>query len=139
MLRRAIIVWLVIMLAESLHGTARVLLVEPYAGELRARRIAFFTGMAIILAITVAFIRWIRASGISQLLAIGGLWAVLTFGFEVLLGLYVLDYSWERIIAEYDPGKGGLMSVGMIFLALAPLIAAKLRKPRGRRLTLAPH
>ena len=139
MLRRAIIVWLVIMLAESLHGTARVLLVEPYAGELRARRIAFFTGMAIILAITVAFIRWIRAPGISQLLAIGGLWAGLTFGFEVLLGLYVLDYSWERIIAEYDPGKGGLMSVGMFFLALAPLIAAKLRKPRGRLLTLVPH
>ena len=133
MVRRAGVVWLVIMLAESLHGTIRVLLLEPYMGESRARRIAFFTGMVIIFAIAVAFIRWMRATGIRQLLSIGGLWAALTFGFELLLGRCVLDYSWERIFADYDLSRGGLMSVGMIFLILAPLLAAMVRKAQWGR------
>jgi hypothetical protein len=128
MLRRGLAVWVVIILAESLHGTARVLLLEPYLGAAKARQIAFFTGLAIILAIAVAFIRWIRATGVAQLLAVGGLWTFLTFGFECLLGRYVMAYSWERIFAEYDPRQGGLMSIGMIFLTLAPPLAAKMRK-----------
>ncbi len=128
MLRRGFAIWIIIMLAESLHGTVRVLLLEPYLGAARARQIAFFTGMAIILALAVALIRWIPATGISQLLAVGGLWTILTFGFECLLGRYVMAYSWERIFADYDPRKGGLMSIGMIFLTLAPLLAAKIRK-----------
>jgi hypothetical protein len=131
MLGRSFIVWLVIILAESLHGTARVLLLEPYTGALRARQIAFFTGMAIILVITIAFIKWVSATSISQLLEVGAFWAALTFGFEILLGRWVLDYSWERIFADYDPGKGGLMSVGMLFLTLAPLLATIVRKPWG--------
>ena len=131
-LRRAIIVWLVIMLAESLHGTLRVLLLEPYIGELRARQVAFFTGMSIIFAITLAFIGWIRATSVLKFLVVGGLWAALTFGFELLLGRCVLDYSWERIFADYDLSRGGLMSIGMIFLVLAPLVAAMVRKALGR-------
>ena len=128
MLRRGCVVWIVIILAESLHGAVRVLWLEPYLGASRARPIAFFTGMTIILAIAVAFIRWIRATDVSPLLAVGGLWAFLTFGFECLLGRYVMNYSWERIFVEYDPRKGGLMSIGMIFLTLAPVLAAKMRK-----------
>lgn len=133
MLLRGLIVWLVIMFAESLHGTARVMLLEPYVSDVRARQLAFFTGMAIILAIAIAFIRWIRATSASQLLAIGCLWSVLTLGFEILLGRLVLNYSWARILADYDLRAGGLMLIGMIFLALAPLIAAKVRGLNGRR------
>jgi hypothetical protein len=128
MLRRGFVVWIGIILAETVHGTVRVSLLEPHIGVSMARQIAFCTGVGIILAIAVAFIRWIRATGFSKLLAVGGLWASLTFGFESLLGRYVMDYSWERIFAEYDPRKGGLMSIGMIFLTLAPLLAAKMRE-----------
>lgn len=133
MLWRGFVVWLVIILAESLHGTARVMLLEPYAGDVRARQIAFFTGMAIILAIAIAFIRWIRATSVSRLLAVGFLWSVLTLSFEILLGRFVLNYSWERILADYDLREGGLMAIGMIFLVFAPLIAAKVRGINWRR------
>jgi hypothetical protein len=132
---RGFVVWLVIIIAESLHGTARVMLLEPYVGDMQARQISFFTGMAIILAIAVAFIRWMRATSLRQLLLIGLLWVVLTLGFEMLLGRLVLHYSWERILADYNLPAGGFMGIGMIFLALAPLIAAKIRgligQPRG--------
>lgn len=127
MLSRGLVVWLVIIFAESLHGTARVMLLEPYVGDVRARQIAFFTGMAIILAIAIAFIKWIRATSVFRLLTVGFLWSALTLGFEILLGRFVLHYSWARILADYDLREGGLMAIGMFFLILAPLIAAKVR------------
>lgn len=124
---RAIVVWLVIVFAESLHGTARRLLLEPYLGDLRARQVSVFTGSIIILATAILFIRWIRATRIGQFIAIGILWVMLTIGFEIGLGL-LLGYSWERIAADYKIQEGGLMSIGLLFMAFTPLLAAKIRK-----------
>ena len=124
---RAIVVWLVIVFAESLHGAARRLLLEPYLGDLSARQVSVFIGSIIILAIAILFIRWIRATRIGQFIAIGILWVLLTFGFEIGLGL-LLGYSWERIASDYKIQEGGLMSIGLLFMAFTPLLAAKIRK-----------
>lgn len=124
---RGFLVWLVIVFAESLHGTARRFLLEPYVGEFRASQIAVFTGAAIILAIAWAFVRWLRAGSRSQLLGVGLFWLVLTLGFEFLLGRLILGYSWERIGAEYNLLNGGLMPIGLLVLTVSPLLAAKWR------------
>ncbi|MFN0122288.1 MAG: hypothetical protein ACKV2V_17470 [Blastocatellia bacterium] len=123
---RAVAVWLLIIVAESIHGTLRELLLKPYAGDLRARQIALFTGMLIILCVAYAFIRWIRAATTRALLLVGLLWVALTLAFEFGLGLFVLGYSWERMIEDYDFTRGGFLSFGMIVLWLSPLIATKL-------------
>ena len=52
---------------------------------------------------------------------------VLTLVFEVGLGRLVMDYSWERIMSDYNILRGGLLSIGMVVLLLAPLLTAKLR------------
>jgi hypothetical protein len=124
---KGIIVWLVIMLAETLHGTARILWLAPYVGDLQARQISFFTGVILILAIAILFIPWLHASN-SQLLSVGLLWAILTLAFEIGLGRLILGYSWERILEDYNLLQGGLMSLGMVFLVFSPLITAKLRR-----------
>jgi hypothetical protein len=128
MVFRGLVVWMVIILAESLHGAARVAWLQPMVGDFRARQIAFFTGLAIILTIAVAFIRWIGATNRNQLLIVGMLWMTLTFGFEIGLGRWVMKLSWERILSDYDLSRGGLMIFGMIFLLLAPMLAARLRR-----------
>jgi hypothetical protein len=122
---RGIIVWLVIILAESLHGTARRFLLEPYVGEFRASQIGVFMGAAIILVISIASVRWIGASSVYQLLGVGLIWLILTLSFEFLLGRLVLGYSWERIIAEYNLRKGGLMAIGLMALMVSPVVAAR--------------
>lgn len=124
---RGFLVWLVIIFAESLHGTARRFFLEPYVGEFRASQIAVFTGVAIILAIAWASVRWLHARSRSQLLGVGLLWLVLTLGFELLLGRLILGYSWERIGAEYNLLKGGLMPIGLLVLTVSPLVVAKWR------------
>jgi hypothetical protein len=124
---RAIAVWLVLICAEILHGIARAIILVPHVGEFRSNQIGVFTGSIIILAIAVAFVRWIGATRTTDLLAVGLLWLVLTLAFEVLFGRFVVGASWERLAADYNLLEGGLLPFGMLVLLLSPLIAGKLR------------
>ncbi len=137
-LLRGFVVWLVIIVAESLHGTARELWLKPLVGDFRARQIAFFSGMALILLVALLFVRWLRAESQRQLLHVGLLWALLTLVFEFALGLIVLGYSWRRMGEDYNLARGGLMGLGVIWLLFAPLLAARLRgliTPKQREVT----
>lgn len=125
---RGLAIWFVIIFAESLHGTARRFLLEPYFGDFTARQVSVFTGSLIIFTITFLFIRWTGAKRIGQLLGIGVLWLVLTVGFEILLGRLVLGLSWARITSDYNLREGGLMIFGLLFLTLSPCLAAKARR-----------
>src|SRR5215213_9675308 len=131
-IRRGFAVWMVIMFAESLHGTARVIFLEPVVGDFQARQIAVFTGILIILAISYFFVRFLRAKNNLHLFAVGLLWLALTAAFEISLGR-LLNISWERILSDYDMTHGGLMSIGLLFLLFAPIIAANLRNKFARK------
>jgi hypothetical protein len=124
---RSIAVWLIIMLAESVHGVLRTLLLAPLIGDFRARQVSVFTGAAIIFAISYATIRWIGARRSAVLLRIGFIWVLLTMTFEVLLGRFVMKLDWSRILSDYDLTHGGLMGVGLLAMWVTPLVTAKLR------------
>jgi hypothetical protein len=125
---RAIWVWILIIFAEIIHGTLRQLFLAPLVGDFPARRIAFFTGLIIIFAITWFCIKWIEVPDTKSLLGIGAMWVGLTLLFEFGLGFWVLDYSRERMFEDYDIGRGGLMGIGLLFLLFFPLLADKLQK-----------
>jgi hypothetical protein len=125
---RSLLVWLMFILAESLNGTVRNLWLIPAMGDRLAHQIAFVTGSMLIITIATLFIRWLKAQRISQLLGIGLLWLLLTLGFEIGLGRFILGYSWERIAADYNFAQGGLMPIGLFLVLLSPLIATQLRE-----------
>jgi hypothetical protein len=124
---RGVLVWLVIMFAESVHGTLRQLFLAPAVGDFTARRIAFFTGMLLIFLITYLLVRWIGAPAPGSLFVIGALWAVLTLAFEFGLGFLVLGYTRERVFEDYDVSRGGLMGFGIAYMVFVPYLAARLR------------
>jgi hypothetical protein len=124
---RGLIVWLVIVFAESIHGTLRQIFLAPLLGDFPARRIAFFVGMLLIFLIAYFFIGWIKAPNTKSLFAIGLMWAILMLLFEFSLGVFVFHYSAERMLEDYDVRRGGLMAFGIIFMAFAPYLAARLR------------
>lgn len=126
-LLKGLTVWVMFMFAEVLHGTVRVFWLEPLIGDIKARQISVFTGLAIILAIVIASIRWIGATRMTQLYEIGLLWLGLTVGFEIMLGRFVMGLSWERIASDYDLLHGGLMPIGLLVLTVSPLIATWIR------------
>lgn len=112
-LLKAFVVWLLIAVAEVLHGIVRVRLLNRRVGDHRARQIGVFTGSGIILMISWFAVPWLRASTTGQLLGVGFFWLALMLALEVGFGRLVFRASWQRIAADFDFRKGGLLAVGM--------------------------
>lgn len=127
---RSLTIWLVLIVAEIVHGILRAIVLIPFVGEFRSNQIGVVTGSAIILAIAYFTIRWIGAKRPHGLLLVGLIWLVLTVAFEVLFGRFVVGLSWERIASDYNVLNGGLMPLGLLVLFFSPMIAAKLRGKR---------
>lgn len=115
------------MIGESLNGTFRELFLVSAVGQDRAKQISFLAGAVIILSLAIALIRWIGPDTHYKLLGMGIVWAGLTLGFEILLGLFAFGYPIERIAVEFDPRTGSLMPLGILILVAAPFIAARIR------------
>ena len=127
MIGRALLVWLLMMVIETIHGVLRNLLLVPLVGDLRARQLGVFIGSALILGIAVLLIDWIRPSSVRELLVIGAMWLALTLAFEFGLG-HALGRPWNALLSDYDLTRGGLLSMGMVVLALSPWLAARIRQ-----------
>ena len=120
-------VWLVIIVAESIHGALRQVFLAPALGDFRARQVSVLTAIVIIFIIAWFSIRWIGASSARTALGVGAVWVMLTLAFEVALGR-LLGFEWSRILADYDLRHGGLMLLGLVAMLLTPLIAARARQ-----------
>src|SRR5438046_512383 len=101
-LTRALLVWLLMMAGESVHGVLRELLLAPSVGGFRARQIGAFVGSAIILALAYLFIEWIGTKDSGGLWKVGMMWLALTLVFEFTLGRFAFGYSWQRILEDYN-------------------------------------
>lgn len=127
-LLRGTVVWLAIIVGESVNGTVRELFITPRLGDFRARRVGFAIALVLISLITFFSIKWIRARSYPQTMIIGLVWVILMFCFEVSLGRFAAGFSWDRIAQDYDVTRGGLMFFGLAYLALAPTIAYRIRR-----------
>lgn len=124
---RAIAVWLVIIGAETVHGTLRTLFLEPAIGGLAARQVSVLTGSVIIFVVVYLFSGWLKAVGTRDQILVGSLWAGLTIAFEIALGRFLLGYGWDRITEDYDPSRGGILWAGLLFLVLSPFLAVRVK------------
>jgi hypothetical protein len=118
---------MLIVLAETAHGALREIFIAPALGDLRARQLGVLVGSLIILAISCMTAHWMGARTPPLQLKAGATWVALTLMFEVSLGL-ALDPGWERILSDYDPERGGFMTLGLAFMFFAPRLAAKMRR-----------
>jgi hypothetical protein len=125
---RAIAIWMLIIAAETVHGIFRTIFLVPMLGDFRARQFSVFTGCLLIFTVAYFLTSWIGARTKKQLLAVGILWVVLTVLFEMALGRFVLDLSWSRITEDYDLSRGGLLGFGLLFMAITPILVARLRR-----------
>jgi apolipoprotein N-acyltransferase len=123
LLGRAVTVWLLMMLIETVHGVLRAMLLVPRVGDLPARQIGVFTGSLLILAVTYLSLGWLRLDWPRLRIVVGIVWALLTLAFEAILGRIVLGYPWSRLAADYNPAHGGLMGLGLLVMVFAPSIA----------------
>lgn len=122
---RALVLWVLFILAESTQGALRRLLLSP-ALQLAAREIGVLIGAALIFAITWTGWRWLGLRRPGAALATGLLWAGLTAAFDLGLGRALGD-SWPALAADYDPRRGGAMLFGLAAMAATPWLVWRLR------------
>ncbi len=126
-LLKAALIWLLIAGAEILHGILRVRLLNRRVGDHHARQIGVLSGSGIIVIIAWFSVPWLGTSTTQELVTVGFQWLILMLGFEITFGRLVSRASWQRIAADFNFRKGGLLSIGMLVLLFAPLIVGKLR------------
>jgi hypothetical protein len=124
--RRALLVWMLIILAETAHGMVRELFIAPAIGDLRARQLGVLIGSVIVFAVAWLTARGLDARTRGLQLMVGALWVALTLTFEILLGR-AIGASWERIASDYNPARGGFLLAGLAVLFFAPRFTAHLR------------
>ena len=124
--QRALLVWMLMMLAETAHGMAREIFISPVIGDVRARQLGVLVGSLLVLGIAWLCARWLDARERRAQWIVGAFWVGLTVAFELLLGR-ALGASWERILSDYNPARGGFMIAGLAVMFLAPMLAARLR------------
>jgi hypothetical protein len=67
--RRSVLIWLLLIAAEIIHGILRAIALVPLLGEFRSNQIGVFTGSAIILVIASLTIRWIGTTQRSAMIS----------------------------------------------------------------------
>jgi hypothetical protein len=126
MIIKALLVWALIALAETLHGIARIRFLNRRLGDRRARQVSVFTGTLIILIIAWFTVPWIGPESTMDSLVVGGVWLVTMLLFDIGLGRLYFHFSWKRILGDFDITKGGFLGLGMIVMFLAPLLVTLL-------------
>jgi hypothetical protein len=125
-LARGVGIWLTLVVVESLHGVIRRLFLEPQLGDLRARQASVFTGAALITLVFWFTLKWLGPQSVRRWWKIGAMWLALTLAFEIGLGR-AMGMSWDRIVSDFDPWRGGLLGFGMLVILVAPRILAERR------------
>ena len=122
---RGLLVFLLIMAVETVHGVVRGLFLVPRIGEDMAQQVGWPLGLVIVLVVSYFTIGWTGLRTRRQLLGLGAAWAVLTAIFEVSIGV-LRGMDAPRILAELSPLSGTIAYSAAVML-LAPLAAARLR------------
>ena len=122
---RGLLIWLAIMLVETVHGALRAALLVPRIGEDAAARIGWPVAAVLVVIIATLTIRWTGLTGRAALLRLGAAWAVLTTLFELIVGaLRGLDV--QALVAALNPLEGSIAWTAALMF-IAPLFAARLR------------
>lgn len=123
---RGLLIWVLLMLVETVHGLLRGLWLARRVGADVAGLIGWPVAAALVLAITLLTIHWTGLATRSALLRLGAVWAILTVLFELAIGA-LRGLTLHELLAALNPLTGTVAWSAALMLA-APLLAARLRE-----------
>lgn len=126
MIGRALLAWLVILVAGNVNGLVRAVFLRPLLGTPWTLVTSGLLLIAIVLVVTWVFVRRVPMPPRTAL-GVGALWLVLTLAFELGFGRLVSHRSWEEIVAAYRFTDGNLWPVVLGVVLFAPWAASLLQ------------
>jgi hypothetical protein len=121
------IVWLLIMGLETIHGILRGLYLTPVIGQKTANLIGWPIGAGIVLTAIYLLLPWTGLRQPRDLLKLGIVWAVFTTAFEAAVGM-ARGLTVLQVADDFNPLSGGLGLYTVIFMLAAPWLGARLRQ-----------
>ena len=128
MTARALLTWLVLVLAAIANGTFRQYVLLERVGAHGGHVISSITLALLILLVAWLSIRWINPTSTRQAWAVGVLWLATTVVFEFVAGHYLFHHPWSKLLADYDVRQGRVWVVVLIATLVAPRCAARTRR-----------
>ena len=127
LLSKAAAVWLVILICAILNGGLRDAILLQHLEKPVAFVLSGITLCAIVVVVTLVFIRWLNPIGVPQAFSIGLFWLCLTLAFEFSFGRLVQRREWSELLEAYLFKDGNLWPLVLVVTLLAPLLALRLR------------
>ena len=119
-------VWLGMLVAASLNGALRELLLVRLVGEQVGHVISVFVLSGVIFGLAYLFVTAHRLLPASTLFQIGLFWLLLSLLFEFGFFHYVMHEPWEKLLADYNLFPGRLLIVVWLTTLFSPLICGRL-------------
>jgi hypothetical protein len=57
----------------------------------------------------------------------------MTLAFEISAGRFMFNYSWERILSDFNLMNGGLLGIGLFIMGVAPRVVSSFRRIRASK------
>lgn len=126
---KALTVWFCILILAMANGIVREWLLVPWLGTPAALVLSGVLLSALIVGVAYGCLPWLRPRRPGEVWAVGLEWLALTLAFEFSFGLWQ-GKSWSELFAAYTFTGGNIWPVVLATTALAPYIAARLRRGR---------
>ena len=127
MMRRALLVWLGLMVVAIANGSFRQFLLLPSVGAYGGHVISSVTLSLLILLVAWMAIRWIGPATAREAWAVGVCWLLATVVFEFVAGHYLFHHPWPKLFADYDVRQGRVWILVLVATVAAPRWAAGVR------------
>lgn len=118
--------WLLCAVAAALNGGGRDVVLAPWIGAQWALPLSGITLSVLIMLITWTFVPRLGQLPARLYWVIGGLWLLLTVGFELILGR-ATGQSWSELLAILNVMDGNLYVLVLFVVFIAPYVSARLR------------
>lgn len=130
MYRRALVVWLGLLLIAVGNGLFREAVLIPRLGELSGRQASTVILSLAIFVLALLAIRWVGPRRARDAWRVGGMWLVLTLVFEFGFGR-LRGRSWPELLADYDVAAGRIWILVLMVTMMSPWLAWRLRARHG--------
>jgi len=114
--------------SEMLNGIARTLFLNRRVGVANAKRLALLPALALCLLICFSYVPFLNIRTDEGLLLLGMALSLFMGAFDVAVGRFVVKMRWASIVDDFDIRKGNLLGVGLVAMALCPLLAMRMAR-----------
>jgi len=125
---KALGIWVILAVSAIVVATFRNGVFLPAFGEQTAHQLGTILFLIVQFIIIYFFIKKMKIKDVKFLLGIGIFWVVITVIFELLFGHFVMNHSWEKLLADYNLFNGRLWVLVLINNIAAPFFSRKIIK-----------